>query len=428
LIKTFNSSLLEKTLILFSGNTLNSLFSCIFSIWLTRELGPEKKGVITIALSSCDLLSALFSIGIPYSAAYFVRSHPGSQSQVKSIANRAMLLSCFLSFVFIALGKDLFASFFLSGWSIDLMMVLLLIFTVTINSGNAIIGAAIKAEGNSKSFVMSTLIGTLITIFLTSGLFFFTNLQKLHAVLLGALVGNIVATIIMRKSYYSLDSYLAAPQRFTIREFYKFSIQAHAGAVAMLIFKRMDIYFISHFLNIASVGFYSVGIGLREIGMSISRAVSDIVGGEMADPQKKFNGSAKKAFRKGVVFIMASSFSILLFAILLFPCFIPLVYGKEFLMAINPATITMASLIPASITLLLGKALHAQGRPLHLSIGNILNAVICAVISWQLTKVFGLKGAAVSTLINGTIFLLTGYILLQFDHKRNYKENIVIKK
>lgn len=410
--------MLKKAFILSSGNIVNTVISGLFAIYVTRVLGPENKGILAITLSSCDLMSMLFIFGIPYSAAYFVRSHPGSESIVKSLANKAMIICGLLSLCLILLSKKFFSSVFLSGWAIDPAMVTLLIFTIIVNAGNSIIGSAIVAQGDSKGFVISTNIGTITTIICT-GILITILPQKLHSVIMGSLIGNLVATIIMRKRYRLSDHHKDAPSTLTTRQFYTFGIQAQGGAVASLVFKRMDLYFISHFLNTTAVGFYSVGLGLRDLAMAGARALADLSGGEMADPRKQADGTAKKVFRKGIVFIVVLSLVIFLVAVFLFPYVIPLAYGKSFSSSIVPSIIIMGSLLPFSIALFVGKAIHAKGKPLNLSISNVISAVISSVVVWLFTKHFGITGAAVATVVNNTILLITGLIFLCISCKWN---------
>lgn len=402
----------KKAFVLSAGNIVNVVILGLFGIYVTRVLGPENKGVLTIALSSCDLMSMLFSFGIPYSAAYYVRSHPGSESVVKSLTNRAMVICGVLSLLLVLLSKDAFSALFLGGWVIDPFMTALLVLTVIVNSGNTVIGAAIIAQGDSKGFVISTNAGTIVTVLCTFALIT-TMPLKLHSVVLGSLIGNLVATVFMRLQYRISGAAESASPMLTTRQFYAYGFQAQAGAVAMLLFKRMDLYIISHFLNTAAVGFYSVGLSLRDLAMTASRAVAGLSGGDLADPAKQADGSARTIFRKGVVFNAASSLVILFVSALLFPYFIPFAYGAAFSRSITPSIIIMYSLLPLSVALLVGKAIQAKGKPLLLSISTVVSAVISSIVVWILTKQYGLHGAAIATIIGCTVLLATGWISLR---------------
>ena len=403
----------KKVFVLSSGYLVNTIISGLFGIYVTRTLGPEDKGVLTIALTSCDFMMMLFSFGIPYSAAYYIRSHPGSESFVLSQANRIMIICGVLSLTLIMLGKGMFSSIFLGGRSIDAAMAALLILTIIVNSGNTIIGATLVAQGNSNGYVVSTNIGTLVNIAGTIALFAAFQQYKLHAVLLGNLAGTLIAAVIMRK-FFRLSYGAGGTTRpdLTPRKFYTYSIQAHTGAMAALVAKRIDLYIISHFLKTSAVGFYSVGLGLRDLAMTASKALAVLAAGDMADPRKQEDGTAQNILKKGIIFNVAISLVAFVGAVVIFPYFIPLAYGESFSQSVITSIIIMGSLLPFSIAFLVGKAIQSKGKPLHQSISNIIGAVICAMVVWQFTEHFGIVGAAAATIVDSTVLLILSWMFL----------------
>jgi len=407
----------KKIFVLSAGQMLNTVISSLFGIYVTRLLGPQDKGVLVVALGSCDLMAMLFSFGIPYSAAYYIRSHPGSESLVLKYANRTMIASGLLSLVLVALGKELFASFFLEGKTIDLFMMLLLVLLVMVNSGNGIIGATLVAQGDSKGFAVSANLSTLVNMAVTFVLILLLD-KKLHAVILGTLAGTLVATVIMRRRY-RLFVRPGAQVRLTLtaREFFVYGFQAQLGALASLLFKRIDVYIISHWLSIGAVGYYSVGTSLRDVALTVSRALAGLAGGEMADPVKQKDGTARKILRSGILFNVAISVAMLGIAAVLFPFAIPFAYGAAFARSVTPSLIIMGSLLPMAIALLIGKAIHARGKPLLLSIGYVIGALLSSFSVWLLTNRYGINGAALATIVGSVILLVISWLVLWMAEK-----------
>ena len=400
----------KKVAILSSGSIINTVICGLFGIYVTRTLGPQNKGILTIVLSSCDLMSMLFSFGVPYSAAYYVRVYPGSEAALESFTNRTMIVCGLLSLSLLLMSEKLFSSIFLGGWEIDPVMGGLLIATVIVNSGNSIIGAAVIAQGDSSGYVRSTNAGSVVTV-LSTALLLVTASQKLHGVVLGSLIGNLAATFLMRKRFRG-RCHRGDEVHVPAGEILRYGLNAQWGGLGTLVFKRLDLYIISHFLNPAAVGFYSVGVGLRDLAMTASRAVGGLSGGDMADPAKQADGTAQLAFRKGVGFNVVSSALITLVALPVFPYLIPLAYGPSFAASVYPSMIIMGSLLPLSVALLVGKAVHARGKPLYLSVSSVVSAALSSVIIWQLARQYGSVGAAVSTIINSVILLGSGWVAL----------------
>lgn len=406
--------ILKKVFILSSGYLVNTIILGIFGIYVTRMLGPADKGALTIARSSCDLMMMLFSFGIPYSAAYYIRSHPGSDSVILSQANKTMILCGALSLMFVMLGKDMFSVLFLGGRTIDTAMAVLLVLTIIVNSGNTIIGATLVAQGDSKGYVMGTNVGLLVNVVGTVLLITAFEQFKLHAVLLGNLVGILVAAVIMRKCIRVSDrTACSSHQELTSLKLYTYGIQAQGGAISALVFKRVDLYIVSHFLGTNAVGFYSVGLGLRDIAMTASRALTGLAAGDMADPVKQRDGTAQSILKKGVVFNVAASLIAFLGAVGIFPYFIPLAYGESFSKSVTYSILIMGSLMPFSIAFLVGKAIQSKGRPMIQSICNIIGAVVCSIVVWQFTARYGLIGAATATMVTSSILLMLSWIFLK---------------
>lgn len=406
----------KKVFILSSGYLVNTIIAGLFGIYVTRMLGPSDKGVLIIAMSSCDLMMMLFSFGIPYSAAYYVRSHPGSDSVVLSQANKTMILCGALSLMLVMLGKDMFSSLFIGGRPIDAAMTALLLLTIIVSSGNTIIGATLVAQGDSNGYVMGTNIGSLVNIGCTLSLITMFEQFKLHAVLFGNLAGILVAAVIMRKSIRVSDrTEHSSHQELTSLKLYTYGIQAQSGAIAALVFKRVDLYIIGHFLGTTAIGFYSVGLGLRDLAMAASRALAGLAAGDMADPGKQRDGTAQRILKKGVFFNVGTSLIAFLGAVVIFPYFIPLAYGESFSKSVTYSIIIMGSLLPFSIAFFVGKAIQSKGRPMLQSICNVIGAVVCSIVVWKFTEHYGLIGAAVATIVTSSILLVLSWIFLKLS-------------
>lgn len=374
--------------------------------------------MLAIILGSCDLMTMFFTFGMPYATSYYIRSQPTAKSIVLSMANKTMIISGAFSLVLALLGRETFSSLFLGNKTIDDAMIALLILIIIVNSGNNIIGATLIAQGDAKGFVVSTNIGIIVnaacTIILVNVL-----PQKLHIVLLGQLMGIFVTTLIMKRYYRLFNRHeTGLTTEVSSRDFYRYGIQAQIGSVSTLIFKRIDLYIISHFLNTSAVGLYSVGLGLRDLAMTASRALAGIAGGDMADPIKRANGGDSTVLRKGILFNIIASLIIILTSAVTFPYFIPLVYGNAFSGSVILSIIIMGSLLPFSEALLIGKAIQSKGKPLRLSIGNIISALICSFVVWQLSKRYNTVGAAIATIVDSVVLLLISWVFLRMRDKQ----------
>jgi O-antigen/teichoic acid export membrane protein len=409
--------LLKRAFTLSAGYVFNAVASGIFGIYVTRILGPQDKGVLYVALSSCGLMTMLFGFGVPYAAAYYIRAYPGSHSFILSRTNRVMLACAVLSLVTAVLFRDAFSSFFLGDRKIDALMAALLVSMVIVDTGNSIVGATLVAQGDSRGYAMCINTGTMVNIACTTVLLLLSR-HKLHVVMVGVLLGTITATFMMRSRYRNHSGEnVTMSDAVTVKNFHSYGVRAQSGALGSLVLKRLDVFLISYFMNTSAVGFYSVGVSLRDLAITVSRAFAELAGGDMADRENRENGTANRILKQGILFNVVVSVVVFGMALVLFPYFIPIAYGERFLGSVRISIVIMGSLLPMSISLLIGKAIQSKGMPLLQSINNVLGAIVGTVVMWHLTRRFGIHGAAAATVLGTTGALLLSFVFLHVSGK-----------
>lgn len=405
----------KKVLQLVSGNLINTFLNGILSIYLARTLGPEMRGVLALAMGSTLIVSMLLNFGAPHAAAYFIRHKPESAKKVLYYMNATLLFALVISPLLFYLGEDRFSSIFLDGNRMDLFMLALLVCIIPINLGNVMIGASVIAKGDASGYAAASNIGTVITFIVTLFMITFTKWQ-LHGALAGYLAGQTVTTVMFRMLF---SEYVKSAERpfsepLGWRDFFGYGLKAQIGSVASIAFKRLDLFVVGYFLNTAAVGYYAVALSLRDIALIVPRAMAGLIGGEMTDSRAQMSGAGVSLFKKSIFTVIAFSVITCIIGFLVFPFVIPMLYGNAYKEAVLPVAIAFVSIIPLSAAIIVNPAIGSYGKPLYMSLGNVISSFIALISILFLTKHYGLIGASISAILACFVLAIVSSIIFYF--------------
>lgn len=392
----------KKILHLALGGWLNAVVNGLLGIYVARVLGPSDRGLLALAVGSIAVLAALFGFGTPQAVSYFIRNRAGAARRIRAYMDRSLLAGTLCSAALVGLGSSLFSRTFLDGRPLDGMMMALMVLAVASMAGTTMLQGAMVAIGEAKSTAFALTLGAVANAAATVALFQATP-WRVHAALAGVVVGQAVTSILFR---VRLGAALPAGEGDALpgREFLAYGLKSQVGALAGLFFKRLDLFFIGYFLSTAHVGFYAIGLSLRDFLLTFPRAATGLLGGEMADPRSR-REKGFRLFRKGVLLNVAFTLAVSLGGLAALPLAVPLVYGEAFREAASPSIIVLFSTIPFSVAILAGVGLTSAGLPLVHSLGSLGAAALGALGIWILTGTYGLAGAAYATVVSATLLL-----------------------
>jgi len=405
----------KKAIQLISGNVLNTFLRGILTIYVARILGPSDQGILALAMGSALLFSMALNFGVPHATAYFIRQRSVSVSKILFYLNSTLFYGFFISTGLLFLGRGFFSAVFLEGKNVDSLMVFLLIGIILLNSNNTMLDAGIIAKGDSKKHAFSLNIGTITSFLVILVLVNFTS-WRIHGVLLGYLIGYVVTGVMFRMVFSEyMKNYIVDNRNIlSSRVFFGFGLKAQIGSVASFFFKRVDLFVAGYFLNTTAVGYYSVGLGLRDIALIVARAMAGLIGGEMADEKSKINGTGIRLFKKGIWLNVVFSILVIIGSIFIFPAVIPFVYGVGYENAVLVSILIMVSLLPLSVAIIAAVGLPSYGKPMHMSFGTVFAASLGVISVWYLTKFYGIIGTGLSSIFACTILAIVHLSLFWF--------------
>jgi O-antigen/teichoic acid export membrane protein len=249
----------------------------------------------------------------------------------------------------------------------------------------------------SLSYAIASFVFTLVSITM-SILFVLIFKWGVIGVIYGQLIGSLVGAILA--FYFARHSYRFVFDWTRCKEMLQFSIVLVPSSVGVFITLYIDRIAIKELMSITDVGLFGVGyrlasvIGLLMIG--IQGALTPLVYTHYREPNTP--GEIARIFRYFI------SLALLLYLVLS-------LFAREILVIFTtpeyyPAAIVVPLLVPA--VLLSGMYVFAPGLNIAKKTGiiaiiNIISAVLNTVLNFVFIPIFGIQGAALSTLLSAMV-------------------------
>ncbi|MCL2206909.1 MAG: oligosaccharide flippase family protein [Fibromonadales bacterium] len=238
-----------------------------------------------------------------------------------------------------------------------------------------------------------------------------------HALPIGLLCANILGCII----YLPLMRKILPKAKFTKnsipKELLLYSIPRGISEVIASVLLRIDLWMVLFLLGAAEAGVYAVMLtisnGLRTIRQSYNPILLPVVAGMS---KERLGTDLKPVFSYCVNMVTLIQLAIGFF-IVLFPDKILMIAGKDFIVQPETLGILMFSHLLGGFFQLTATVLNGIGKSLYTLKMDIVSLCTAFIASYFLIPIFGLPGAALSTL---------AYILLQsvWNNVYIYKLNL----
>ncbi|MGL5459943.1 MAG: lipopolysaccharide biosynthesis protein [Cetobacterium sp.] len=344
---------------------------------------------------------------------YFEKEELDYKMRVTSTALIITLISGIFFGLILLFFKNKLSVYIFSGKEYS-FLIILAFFSININSLKAILEAPIRMENRRKQSLIFGIITPILNYILI------LVLLKLEYTYESLIYSNLILNtflllifLVLNFRYFNLKKY----DKKIGRELLKMGIAILPMALVYWIFNSFDRMMISKMLNMKEVGVYSVGTKVASISQIVSSAFA---GGwtyfsylTMKDKdQKKMNS---------LIFEYLGIISIFLFLLSL--PFIDLVFNNFFIGEYRRGAEVFPFLFLCPLFLMMNQTLSTQMliiKKAYLStISLTLGALLNVVLNFYFIKKFGIKGAALSTLI-GYFFSILMNLIINIKYKLNY--------
>jgi O-antigen/teichoic acid export membrane protein len=376
----------------FSTQILLFGLSCTSSIIIARTLGPQGKGLYSLAILIPTLVASALNMGINNSNTYFISKRTFPISTI--VANAVIYSFCIgssatiITFFLILILSNYFLK--ISFASYLYITIIIIPFLLTLDNMNYIF------LGCRKILKLSALRLTRssIYVFLLLTFYIFQNIS-VYNVIFANIFGLFSATFL--GSYFLVkDNYLTSLSADTqvFKKTLKFGIKMHLGAMFQLLNYRIDMLIIAALLTQSDLGLYSISVLIAETIWYLPNSIAQVLYAKVASQETESANQFTPLVCRSVALI------IFLACLILYAFsdrIIPWLFTSKFLRSVMALKLLLPGILFLSISKILTNDLSGRGFPQYGMIASAVSLIFTIIFDLLLIPRFGINGASMAS-------------------------------
>lgn len=419
------SRTIKNTGVVFAGNIIASGFSFLIILILTRSLGPEIFGVLSIINSITLLLISLTDLGIAVGLSKFVAPLEKASKPAISFFRTVFWIELLLGFLTVLLGFIFLDPISRLLGVAQLRNPLILGFLVAgILSFNAYIPMVLQALQRFWTIAVFSVLSNFLKLFLIAA-FFYTG----YLTLWNALYINLFASLgMLLIGLFVIPKFFASSIDWkedikTTQKLFSFTKWLAISYGLSAVAARLDILMLSHFRTPLEVGYYALAFQLSSAFPLLLGAVSTVLIPKVAAFKSKMEiiSYIKKSLTTSLVVLTLSI--PFLFTV---PSLIVFAFGIRFTPSVLIMQILIVNFVLTLIINPISLIFYVLNKPQVLTLMNFIFLISLGLLYTILIPLYGGYGAAIAITINTfTAGILLGLVLLVFYYRGgfNVKKN-----
>lgn len=407
----------SQTLINVIGNYSSAFMAALAIIYISRSLGPTIFGEFSAAFSLSIVVAKINDVGITIASQKFA-SQTSKNSEAKAFIYYGYKLKFFFSILIIALG--LLVSPYLTklfNFSHILIVPISVIFGVSVTYYDQLVITLLAIH----SFVRASLVNfTQATFKLVTSvivLFFYPKqLIPLLMLFLFAPAFPLLFKSIFEPSWYKNIKKIEVSKKNRIK-FLKLSKHSAILVLSSGIIDYIGVLFVKNFLNSYEAGLLG---GISRIALLFS-----LVGISLS--QVLYNRVSKYKQKNDLDIFIKKAYALSLGAVVLYLLTLPflsivteLSIGSEYLVALKPLTILLASVFVHIISIPFMALFYSFDKDSYFSTSGILQLFLIIIGNLILIPQYGILGSALAQLLSRVVLLLFTVALAYNTYKEKF--------
>ena len=404
------TSITKNSTITFLSQILIFALGFVASIILARVLGPDGKGIYALIVLIPALMLKLGSLGIEAANVYFTGS---KQYEIKDIVSNSLSSSILLSSILILLFFGVFhfdiLQNYLASNQINPFYLLLVVLTVPFSllSGFLIsifLGAEKITIYNRVNIFKSTFQLILITVFLV------ILKQGVFGAVISYALGSIGLALVVILLITKFTKISFSFSRGLLKDSTKYGLKAYFGNLTQFFNYRLDMFFVAAFLTPASLGFYSISVGIAEKLWMLPGAIATVLFPRISSLKDiEANNLTPRIARHTFLIIFVLS---LILALIARPL-IKILFGSVFLPSVMPLIILLPGIIALGGCKILTADLAGRGKPQFGTYAAFVSLAVNIPLNLWLIPKWGICGAAFASsvaYITATLIVMVAFV------------------
>lgn len=389
----------QKTMITFVSRILNLILGLASSIIIARSLGPEGKGIYTLALLLPSLIVTFTNLGIAPATVYYIGR---GKYSLHEIFGNNVILSLVIGLVSIGLGLVIVFCFrshvFFNVPHRYLLLALVLIpLQLFFNYGNMVLlGLHRIKEYNAVSIIQTVSFLGFITIALLG-----VKIGITGAILAGAFANLLVDLLIFLWGRRFIGRIFWRLNKAYVKDSVLYGIKAQLSNILSFLYLRLDMFLIGAIMSPVAVGYYSVAVGIAEKLWLISQSAGTILFPKVAsEKDEKLCKEFTPLVSRTAIFITALC---ALGVFILSQWIIVLLFSESYLPAVRALQILLLGIVTTSGSIALGNDLAGRGKPILNAYANGIAVLVNLGLNIIWIPRFGIEGAAWATSVSYSV-------------------------
>jgi stage V sporulation protein B len=397
---------------LFFGNAVLLLLSVAYMSLLTRILGPDGYGILSLFLL---VVQGIFTFFVNWTSAAVIRYgreefiHDGKISKVfwgrGLITAACLLLACLLIF----LWRQRIAAYI----GIPLNRLWLLVASVVALTLLSFVQYVFQAVRMIRHYTISLGLEKLIQVLALSCVI--AGLWSKNVIFIIALLA-LTSSLTLLWCLLNLDRKLFLPVALdltVVKKILRFSYPIILGSVSAYAVNWIDIIVIRKYMTLADVGIYAVayrGMSLiQQIGMLTNVVLGPLLVSFVVTKRDDLIG---RYVQRLIPQAMVAWTGLLIVCLFAGQIMVPLLFGDKFVACLPPYFILLCGLAFSGLAIFYGPVFTAYEWIKQSMLINVAMALVNLIADFILVPVLGLKGAAIATMLSMLVSTMLFLILI----------------
>ncbi len=394
--------------LVFSTNVVFLGLSVITSLLGAWALGAEGRGELAVITMWLFVFSLLGTLGLPYAHRYWTAKEPAWHSQIftntlvfSATASLLVLAAGWFAIPYILAEQD---AELIRLTRLFLLNIPVIVFTELLRGqleGGKLFGWLGAAR---VTFIALQAFGYL-------ALYFTGLLDLINALWIIVAAQIVCAAIMLAGVLYVLQPKISFNKSVLWKELH-YGIRGYLGMITEFAVWRLDQILLTALSGSFVIGLYAVAVAIAEISATLASSVSDALMPEVAaskDPAK-----ASLLLAKSLRLTIYAQLIALIPLWLLTPYVLQYVFGNEFVGATTVLRLLLIASIFWSIGVIFISGLNGFGKPEFTTAARLGSAATTVVTLLILLPVYGITGAAVSSILGYFVMsVIAGYFFLR---------------
>jgi len=414
----------KNTLITVITRVLQLILGIGTSIIIARILGPEGKGIYSLAILLPSLLVTFANLGIGSASVFYIGK---KQYSPKEIFGANIIFTGLISAFALIVGLIIvffFPQKLFPGVPKECLFLALSLIPFQFFSSfviNILLGLQKIKKYNFIQLIQNFVFLFLIVIFLL-GLHFGVK-AVIIAEILSLFVGSIILFIETKKETNGL---IFSLKKSILKDFFSYGLKAYFANILGFLHYRIDQFMLNIFLNPTAVGIYSVAVGISEKLWLIPQSASTILFPKVSSEtdEKSLKEFTPLVCRN----ILWTTIFLSLILYLITPWLIVLLYSKQYLNSIVPFRILLIGAITLAGSKIIANDLAGRGKPMINTYVGIISTSLNIILNFLWIPKFGIIGSAWATSVSYSVTLLIKIIVYSRISGNRIVDIIFIKK